>query len=120
MSKLDNLKARIAAIEEKLNMRPGANGKFYILLIEGGCGEIRWSYAGVHRWQREIDEGLQSFIERSANAAKAAGELALNIGGLPRSDEMAGFADFESWFAYVQPNYSDVPPEEKAGYARRS
>lgn len=117
---MDDFEKRLRAIEDKINAKPGANGKLYILLIEGGVGEIRWSYAGAHRWQREDAEELEAFIVRSAEAAKAAGELSLNIGGLPRSDEMAGFPDFESWFAYVQPNYSEVPPAEAAGFTRRS
>jgi hypothetical protein len=52
--------------------------------------------------------------------------MAMNVGGLPRSDEYAKFEtsdggfDFEAWWATVAPYYSDVPPEEPAGYQRPS
>jgi hypothetical protein len=114
-----SLEKRIAAIERKLNAtRHPTDGAFRILVIEGGVGEIRWSYAGALKWKREPEETLENFTERSAAAAIAAGETSLVVGGLPRGeDEMAGFADFEAWFQHVQPNYSDVPPEEAPGYA---
>jgi hypothetical protein len=39
--------------------------------------------------------------------------LNLLVGGLGGSEEMKEFPDFESWFAAVQPDYSDVPPVER-------
>ncbi len=55
-------------------------------------------------------EELEAFIERTAQAALAAGEASLNVGGLPRSDELAKFANFEEWWATIAPHYDDVPP----------
>jgi hypothetical protein len=112
-----DFKARLTAIENRLRTKPGAAG-FRILQITGGVGEIRWAYAGQHKWQRMADESLEAFTERTAHAAFEAGELQLNVGGLPGEDEMAQFATFEDWFAYVQPDYSEIPPEEPAGFVR--
>lgn len=119
---MSNHEKRIRAIEERLNAkRPTDGGAFRILIVEGCLpGPIGWSYAGTLRWQREAGEELEAFIERTAEAAIKAGELSLIVGGLPRGDELAEFADFETWWATIAPHYSDVPPEEKAGYARRS
>ena len=114
---MPNHEKRIAAIELKLNAKPGA-GAFRILLITGGVGEIRWSYAGSHRWKRDPEETIEAFAERSAHAAHAAGETRLIVGGLPGSDEMEEFETFEAWFQHVQPNYSDVPDPEPEGFVR--
>jgi hypothetical protein len=84
-----------------------------IVIVEGGLGEILWSYAGELKWRREPGEEMDAFVERSASAARNAGELNLLVGGLGGPEEMEEFPDFESWFAAVQPDYSDVPPVER-------
>jgi hypothetical protein len=66
------------------------------------------------------EESLEAFTERTAHAAFEAGEMKLKVGGLPGADEMSQFSTFEEWFAYMQPNYSEVPPEEGPGYTRRT
>ena len=110
---------RLKAIEDRLRTKPGA-GTFRILEITGGAGEIRWAYAGQLKWQRMTDESLEAFTERTAHAAVEAGLMDLIVGGLPGDDEMSQFITFEEWFAYMQPNYSEVPPEEPPGYTRRT
>jgi hypothetical protein len=116
---IKDFKARLKAIEQRINGKSSA-GTFRILEISGAAGEIRWAYAGQLKWQRTAEESLEAFTERTAHAAFEAGELQLNVGGLPGEDEMAQFSTFEEWFAYMQPNYSEVPPEEPPGYARRT
>jgi hypothetical protein len=121
-----SFKERLKAIEARLRKKPGA-GTFSILEISGGLpGPINFAYAGSHRWDRADDEEFDAFVQRSALAAFEAGEMALNVGGLPRSDEMARFKtsdggfDFAAWWETVAPFYPDVPPEEPAGYRRSS
>ena len=119
---LSDLEKRIATIERRLNMAhpSSAAQPFRILRIEGGLpGPINWAYAGAARWERDDGEELEAFIERTALAALAAGEPSLNIGGLPRSDELAEFESFEAWWATIAPHYSDVPPEELGPVSRR-
>jgi hypothetical protein len=115
------LARRLEALERRMNedqpSRPG--GPFRILRVTGGLpGPINWAYAGSHRWKREAEEELEAFCERAARAAKAEGETSLNVGGLPRGDELAEFKTFEEWWATIAPDYSDVPPEEPPGYSR--
>ncbi|UQD95230.1 hypothetical protein [Bradyrhizobium japonicum] len=111
------IKALLAAIERKLNAKRHSTDKaFRILIVEGGLpGPINWAYAGAMRWKREADEDLEAFTKRAAAAAHAAGEMALTVGGLPRSDELAGFHTFEEWWSTIAPHYSDVPPEQSSG-----
>ena len=123
---MKSFKERLKAIEARMRKKAGG-GTFRILEISGGLpGPIGFAYAGTHRWERTEGEGFEAFVLRSADAALAAGETALNVGGLPRSDEYAKFAtsdggfDFEAWWATVAPFYPDVPPEEPAGYRRPS
>jgi hypothetical protein len=108
------IKARLAAVERKLNAKRHPTDKtFRILLVEGGLpGPINWAYAGTLRWKREPSEYLEAFAKRAAGAAHAAGEMSLTIGGLPRGDELAEFESFEAWWQTIAPYYSDVPPEE--------
>jgi hypothetical protein len=114
-----SFKERIAAIEKRISAKPGA-GTFRILLITGGLpGPINFSYAGTHRWDRADGEEFEAFVQRSALAAFEAGEMAMNVGGLPRGDEMARFVTFEDWWQTVAPFYPEVPDEEEAGYVRR-
>jgi hypothetical protein len=109
-----SIEKRLRAVEQRINAKPGsASCAFRIVIIEGGLGEILWSYAGELKWRREPGEELDTFFERSANAAREAGEPFLVIGGLGGPEELAEFPDFESWFAAVQPDYSDVPPVER-------
>lgn len=112
---MSDLEKRVAAIEHKLNLQRTPDGKppFRILLIEGGLpGPINWAYAGESRWERDDGEELEAFIQRTAQAALAAGETRLNVGGLPRGGELAKFASFDEWWATVAPHYSEVPPVE--------
>ncbi|MET4801413.1 hypothetical protein [Bradyrhizobium sp. LB11.1] len=112
---MSDIEKRLAAIERKLNMRLAPDGKppFRILLIEGGLpGPINFAYAGETRWERDDSEELEAFVQRTAQAALAAGEARLNVGGLPRSDELERFGSFEEWWATIAPHYSDVPPVE--------
>lgn len=116
----DDLEKRVARLQDRLNSeqpsRPG--GPFRILLVTGGLpGPINWAYAGSHRWKREAEESIEQFAERAARAAKAEGETSLNIGGLPRGDELAEFATFEEWWATIAPHYDDVPPITSRGSA---
>jgi hypothetical protein len=114
-----SFKERIATIEKWISAKPGA-GTFRILLITGGLpGPINFAYAGTHRWDRGDGEEFETFVQRSALAAFEAGEMAMNVGGLPRGDEMARFATFEDWWQTVAPFYPEVPDEEEAGYVRR-
>ena len=118
---------RMKAIEARLRKKPGA-GTFRILEIGGGLpGPPRFAYAGSDRWDRADGEELDAFVLRSAIAAFKAGELTLNIGGLPRTNEFAeyrkadGEFDFERWWQEVAaPFYPDVPPEQPSGYRRPS
>jgi hypothetical protein len=110
---------RLKAIEDRLRKKPGA-GMFSILEVSGCAGEIRWAYAGQLKWQRMDEETLEGFTERTAHAAFEAGEMELKVGGLPGADEMSQFSTFEEWFAYMQPNYSEIPPEEAPGFTRRT
>jgi hypothetical protein len=121
-----DFKARLEAIEQRINTKPGAS-TFRILLITGGLpGPINFAYAGTHRWDRADDEDFDAFVQRSAYAAVEAGEMQLNIGGLPRGDEMARFAtsdggfDFDAWWATVAAHYPEVPDPEPVGYRRPS
>jgi hypothetical protein len=114
-----SFKERLKAIEDRLRKKSGA-GTFSILEVSGCAGEIRWAYAGQLKWQRMDKETLEAFTERTAHAAVEAGEMRLRIGGLPGGDEMSQFASFEEWFAYMQPNYSEIPPEAAPGYTRRT
>jgi hypothetical protein len=105
-----SIEKRLRAVEQRINAKSGsASGAFRIVIVEGGLGEILWSYAGELKWRREPGEELDAFIERSAIAAREAGERSLVIGGLGGPEEIAEFPDFESWFAAYQPEYSDVP-----------
>ena len=113
---------RLRGIEARLRKKPGA-GVFSILEITGGLpGPINFAYAGLHRWERGDGEDFDAFVQRAAYAALEAGEMAMNVGGLPRSDEMARFKtsdggfDFEAWWATVAPYYPEVPDPEPAGY----
>lgn len=85
-------------------------------------GPINWAYAGEHRWQRDADSGedLEAFVQRAAKAAIAAGETSMNVGGLPRSDELAQYKTFEELWAVIGVDYPEVPPCEGQGYERRS
>jgi hypothetical protein len=114
-----DFKARLEAIEQRMNTKP-ATGTFRILLITGGLpGPINFAYAGAHRWDRAEGEDFDAFVQRSAYAAFEAGEMAINVGGLPRGDEMARFATFEDWWQTVAPFYPEVPDEEPAGFVRQ-
>jgi hypothetical protein len=120
-----NFNERLKAIEQRINARPGA-GIFRILRITGGLpGPINFAYAGEHRWDRDDGEEFEAFVRRSADAAIAAGEMAINVGGLPRGDEFdrfktaAGEFDFEAWWATVAPYYPEVPDCEPDGYVRK-
>jgi hypothetical protein len=73
----------------------------------------------THRWDRAEGEDFEAFVQRSAYAAFEAGEMVINVGGLPRGDEMAKFATFEDWWQTVAPFYPEVPDEEPAGFVRR-
>jgi hypothetical protein len=121
MSSDRDFQRRLAAVERKLNGDGnGTNPPFRILRIEGGLpGPINWSYAGQHQWKREPAEELEAFVERTAQAARAAGETSLIVGGLPRSDELDEFKTFEEWWATIAPDYPDVPPEEAPGFVPR-
>ena len=100
-----DFKARLEAIEQRMNTKPGA-GTFRILLITGGLpGPINFAYSGEHRWDRAEGEDFDAFVRRSADAAFEAGKMNLTVGGLPRSDEMARFATFEDWWQTVAPFY---------------
>jgi hypothetical protein len=118
-----NFKERLEAIEARLRTKPGA-GMFSILEVTGCLpGPINFAYAGLHRWDRAEGEGFEAFVRRAADAAIESGQMALNVGGLPRSDEYAkyrkpdGEFDFERWWQEVAaPYYPEVPPEEPAGY----
>jgi hypothetical protein len=121
-----SFKERLEAIEKRINAKPGA-GTFRILQISGGLpGPVNFAYAGTHRWDRAEGEDFEAFVQRSAYAALEAGEMVMNVGGLPRSDEMARFKtsdggfDFEAWWQTVAPFYPDVPDPEPAGYRRPS
>jgi hypothetical protein len=115
-----NFSDRLKAIEARMNAKPGA-GTFRILEISGGLpGPINFAYAGTLRWERAEGEDFEAFVQRGAYAAREAGEMALNVGGLPRSDELAKFATFEEWWTTVAPFYSDVPDCEPVGYQRPS
>ena len=81
-------------------------------------GPINHAYAGNHRWDRAEGEELESFVQRSAYAGIEAGEMALNVGGLPRGDELDKFATFEDWWASIAEHYPEVPDPEPAGYQR--
>ncbi|NEU95665.1 hypothetical protein [Bradyrhizobium uaiense] len=119
---MSNHRKRLRAIEARLNAKHLRTGNvFRTVIVEGGLqGSINWAYAGAHRWKREDGEELEAFAKRAADLAIAAGETALVVGGLPRSDELAAFPDFESWWASIAEHYPEVPPEEPAGYARRA
>lgn len=114
MSNDRDFERRLAAVERKLNAKRHPTGKaFRILLVQGGLpGPINWAYAGTLTWRREADEDLGAFAKRAAEAASAAGEMALTVGGLPQGDELAGFESFDAWWQTIAPHYSDVPPEE--------
>ena len=117
---MSDFEKRLAAIERKLNLQrtPDGTPPFRILRIEGGLpGPINWAYAGDARWKRDDGEELEAFIERTAQAALAAGEASLTVGGLPRSDELGKFASFEEWWATIAPHYDDVPPITSRGSA---
>jgi hypothetical protein len=122
-----NFNERLAAIEARMRKKPGGGG-FTILEITGGLPvPISFAYAGSHRWDRAEGEDYEAFVQRSALAAFKAGEMSVNVGGLPRSDEYAkyykpdGEFDFDRWWQEVAaPHYPDVPPEEASGYQRPS
>ncbi len=121
---MNDLERRIAAIEARLNMQRTKDGTppFRILRFEGGLpGPINWAYAGEHRWQRNADAGedLEAFVHRAAIAAITAGETSMNVGGLPRSDELAHYKTFEELWAVIGVDYPEVPPCERQGYERR-
>ncbi|TCU75299.1 hypothetical protein EDE08_103519 [Bradyrhizobium sp. R2.2-H] len=111
------IEARLAAVQRKLNAKHHpTDNTFRILIVHGGLpGPIDWAYGGAHRWRREPGEELEAFTERAAAAAIGVGERALNVGGLPRSDELAGFSSFEEWWSTIAPHYDDVPPEQARG-----
>jgi hypothetical protein len=118
---------RMKAIEAQMRKTPGA-GTFAILQISGCLpGPVNFAYAGSHRFDRAEGEDFEAFVLRSALAAFKAGEMSIIVGGLPRSDEYAkyrradGEFDFDRWWSeVVAPHYPDVPPEEPAGFQRRS
>jgi hypothetical protein len=119
-----DFKARLKAIEQRINAKPSA-GTFRILLITGCLpGPINFAYAGTHRWDRADGEDFDAFVQRSAYAAFEAGEMAMNVGGLPRDDELARFATsdggfaFDDWWETVAPYYPEVPDPEPVGYRR--
>jgi hypothetical protein len=122
-----SFKERLEAIERMMRARPGA-GMFTILEISGGLPcPVSHAYNGDMRWDRADGEDMDAFIRRSADAAIEAGQMSLNVGGLPRGDEYAkyrkpdGEFDFEAWWqAEAAPTYSDVPPCEEIGYRRPS
>jgi hypothetical protein len=116
--KMKSFKERLNAIEARLRKKPGA-GTFRILEISGGLpGPVGFAYAGALRWERAEGEEFEAFVRRSALAAFNAGEMVLNVGGLPRGDEMAKFATFEEWWQTVAPFYPEVPNEEAPGFVR--
>jgi hypothetical protein len=119
---MSDLEKRIAAIEAKINRGGNGTPSFEIVLVEGclPVGPPKWSYAGDHRWQRDPEESLEQFVQRSAEAAMAAGEKLLKVGGLPHDTEWHDlYPDFESfWRAECAPHYSDVPPEEELHRSR--
>jgi hypothetical protein len=117
---------RLRAIEDRLRKKPGAG--FFCILQISGClpGPINFAYAGSHRWDRAEGEDFEDFVKRSAYAALEAGQMTMNVGGLPRGDEYAKFKtpdggfDFDAWWETVAPYYPEVPDEELAGYVRRA
>jgi hypothetical protein len=122
-----SFKERLEAIERRIRAKPGA-GTFVILEVLGCLpGPINFAYAGLHRWERTEGEDVDAFVRRSADAALEAGQMALNVGGLPRSDEYAkyrkpdGEFDFDRWWQEVAaPHYPEVPDPEPEGYRHPS
>jgi hypothetical protein len=127
MTVTKSFKERIEAIERRIRAKPGA-GTFVILEITGGLpGPVSFAYAGQHRWERTEGEDLDAFVRRSADAALEAEQMALNVGGLPLSDEYAkyrkpdGEFDFDRWWQEVAaPHYPEVPDPEPLGYRHPS
>jgi hypothetical protein len=119
----DSFRKRIESIERQMRRKPGA-GQFVILEVTGGLpGPVSYAYSGDMRWDRADGEDMEAFVRRAAVSAIEAGQMTLNIGGLPRSDEFEryrlpdGSFNFEAWWSEVAaPHYSEVPPEEEAGY----
>jgi hypothetical protein len=122
-----SFKERLEAIEAQMRRKPGA-GVFTILEIKGCLpGPVNFAYAGAHRWDRADGEDFDAFVLRSCISAIEAGEMAMNVGGLPRGDEYAeyktaaGDFDFERWWQEVGGvGYPEVPPEEPPRYRRPS
>jgi len=97
---------------------------FMILEVTGGLpGPVNFAYSGGMRWDRAEGEEIEAFIRRAAVAAIEAGQMSLNVGGLPRSDEYEkyrkpdGEFDFDRWWQEVAaPHYPEVPDPEPQGY----
>jgi hypothetical protein len=121
----ESFRKRLEAIERQLRQKPGA-GQFVILEVGGGLpGPVSFAYSGDMRWDRAEGEDMEAFVRRAAVSAIEAGQMTLNIGGLPRSNEYEryrlpdGEFDFDRWWQEcAAPFYSDVPPEEEASYQR--
>jgi hypothetical protein len=117
-----SFKERLEAIEARMRTKPGA-GTFVILEITGGLpGPINFAYAGGQRWDRADGEDFNAFVRRAADAALEAGQMAVNVGGLPRGGEYEkyrkpdGEFDFERWWQEVAaPHYPEVPDPEPEG-----
>src|ERR1700727_3114168 len=99
---------------------------FTIIEISGGLpGPVTFARAGDLSWQRDDGEEFETFVRRSADAAIAAGQMGMVVGGLPGADAYqqylrpGGEFDFERWWQEVAaPHYSEVPPCEEIGYHR--
>jgi hypothetical protein len=123
----ESFRKRLDAIERQMRQKPGA-GQFVIWEITGCLpGPINYAYSAGHRWDRAEGEEFDTFVRRAADAAIEAGQMALNVGGLPRSDEYAkyrkpdGEFDFERWWQEVAaPHYPEVPDPEPEGYRHPS
>jgi hypothetical protein len=123
----ESFRKRLEAIERQMRRKPGA-GMFVILEVTGGLpGPVSYAYSGDMRWDRAEGEDFDAFVRRAANAALEAGQMALNVGGLPRSDEYAkyrkpdGEFDFERWWQEVAaPHYPEAPDPEPEGYRHPS
>jgi hypothetical protein len=59
-------------------------------------GPVNYAYAGTHRWDRADGEEFDAFVQRSAYTPPSrSARWPIDVGGLPRSDEIARFATFE-------------------------